>query len=184
MNSFELNKVAGGVLGVLAFTVALRVGSEIIFTPAKPTLPGYDLPEPTAQSETPGGAKVEASEPLPVLLAKADVKVGETRVKVCASCHNFEAGQGNKVGPVLHDVVGRVKASVASYGGYSATNKERGAKGEKWGYEEIDKFIANPKGYMQGTTMGFAGLAKAEDRAAVIAYLRSKTENPPPLPTP
>src|SRR3712207_7345386 len=58
---------------------------------------------------------------------------------------------------------------------YSAALKERAAKGEKWGYEEIFAFIQNPRGYLPGTTMAFAGIAQAQERADILAYLDRKS---------
>jgi len=65
---------------------------------------------------------------------------------------------------------------------YSAANKDLGAKGEKWTYDAIFDFIKNPKGYLPGTKMTFIGMPKAEDRAAVLAYLRTLSDDPVALP--
>ena len=67
---------------------------------------------------------------------------------------------------------------------YSAALQEREAKGEKWTFENLDGFIANPKGYLPGTAMGFAGLKEADKRADVLAYLRSLSDSPAELPKP
>ena len=57
------------------------------------------------------------------------------------------------------------------------------AKGGTWTYDDLNKFIANPKGYVPGTAMGFAGITKDSERADVIAYLRTLADTPAPLPT-
>ena len=82
------------------------------------------------------------------------------------------------MGPNLWDVVGRAKASVNGYG-YSSALQE---KGGEWSYAHLDAFLLNPKLYAKGTKMSFSGLKKASDRAAVIAYLRSLSDSPKPLP--
>ena len=112
------------------------------------------------------------------LLAAADPAEGERDAKVCKACHNFEAGAGAKIGPDLHGVVGRDIASVQGFSYSSALQSKEG----DWTYENLNEFLTNPRKWAPGTKMTFAGFKKPEQRAAVIAYLRSITENPPPLP--
>lgn len=182
MDSFEFNKIAGAVLGTLLFVMGMGILAESIFAEKQPVVAGYALPaaEPEAAA---GAAPAAASEPLPVLLAKADAKKGEGLVKPCSACHSFDKGGPNKVGPNLYEVVNRPLASHAGFN-YSAGLKEHGSKGEKWDFAALDKFIANPKGYIQGTAMGYAGMKEADRRADVLAYLRSLADSPAPLPTP
>jgi cytochrome c len=144
-------------------------------------VPGYDLPVAEAATGGGGGAPAAAAEPLPVLLAKADVARGTAAAKKCASCHTFEKGQPNRVGPNLYSVVEGPKAHIEGFA-YSAALKGRG--NEKWGYAELDKFLENPRGYLQGTSMAFAGIKAPQERADIIAYLRSLSDSPPPLPAP
>jgi cytochrome c len=180
MDSFEFNKIAGAVLGTLLFVMALSIVSGGLFTPAKPAIPGYELP--SAAAEGAGGAAPEPDVPLPVLLAKADPASGQKKAAICSTCHSFGKGEASKpTGPNLWGVVGRVHAADKDFD-YSAANKELGAKGEKWTYDSIFKFIKNPKADMSGTKMTFIGMPKAEDRAAVLAYLRTLSDDPVPLP--
>ena len=178
MDSFEFNKIAGAVLGALLFGMATGVVSDAIFARAKPAKPGFDLPAAeVATAET--GKEAAPAEPLPELLAKADPKKGEADVKACQSCHNFEKGAGAKVGPPLYGVVDRPKGSVAGFD-YSSGMKE---KGGKWTFEDLNTFITNPKGFVSGTKMSaFGGEKDAHKRADILAYLRSLSENPEPLP--
>ena len=173
----ELNKVAGAALGTLLFTMALGIVSDVIYSPAALSKPGYDLPAAAEATET---AATEApTVPLPLLLAKADAKKGETFTKPCTACHTFEKGAGVKVGPPLYGVVGRPKGSVPGFA-YSDAMK---AKGGDWTFEDLDHFITNPKGYVTGTKMAFAGEKNQEKDADIIAYLRTLSDNPMPLPT-
>ena len=106
MDSFELNKMAGAVLGTLLFVMGLGVVSDILFAAPHPAKPGYDLP---AAGESHGGgaaAPAEAAVPLPTLLAKADPKKGEGLVKACTTCHSIDAGGSAKpTGPALYGVI-------------------------------------------------------------------------------
>ena len=180
MDSFEFNKVAGAVLGTLLFVMGVSVFSEGLFTPAKPAVPGWNLPSAPAEG---AGAQAPAPVvPLPVLLSKTDADTGKRRAAICSTCHSFGKGEASKpTGPNLWGVVGRVHAADKDFD-YSEVNRELGAKGVKWTYEEIFDFIKDPKGHMPGTKMTFAGMTDPEDRAAVIAYLRSLSDNPEPLP--
>ncbi|PXW57819.1 cytochrome c family protein [Methylobacterium sp. B4] len=177
MDSFELNKVAGAVLGALLFAVGSGFVAELIYQPKPAGNAGYALPEPEPKS---GGATAEApkAEPIAVRLASADADKGKGGTKACAACHSFEKGGPNKVGPDLWDVVEREKAHAAGFD-YSAALKE---KGGTWSYDDLDHFLENPKGYAKGTKMAFAGISSPAERANVIAYLRSLSDSPKPLP--
>lgn len=180
MDSFELNKVLGAVLGTLLFAMGLNIFSGVIYTPRKPVVPGYDLPAPEAAAEPAGGGDQAAqAEPLPILLASADVAKGQSAAKKCQACHNFEKGGANKIGPNLYGIVGRAKGSHEGFA-YSAAMK---GKGGEWTFEDIYAFLANPKGYVPGTIMAFAGVSSPKERADIVDYLHTLAENPLPLPT-
>jgi cytochrome c len=177
MDSFEFNKLAGGILGALLFGMSTGVIADAIFAQAKPAKPGFELPvEEAAASES---EKAAPAEPLPELLAKADPAKGEADTKACQSCHNFAKGAGPKIGPPLYGVVDRPKGSIAGFD-YSSGMKE---KGGKWTFEDLNTFITNPKAFVSGTKMSaFGGEKDPHKRADILAYLRSLSDNPEPLP--
>ncbi|MBC7905407.1 MAG: cytochrome c family protein [Rhodospirillaceae bacterium] len=98
--------------------------------------------------------------------AAGDAAAGEKVFTQCKACHTVQAGQ-NRVGPSLFGVVGRPAGTVEGFN-YSPAMK---SSGMTWTPENLDKYLADPKGAMPGNKMAFAGLKKPEDRANVIAYL-------------
>ncbi len=176
MNSFEVNKIAGAVLGALLFAAGSGFVAELIYHPKPAGKAGYDLPEP--QPETAAAPTEAKVEPIAVRLASATVEKGQAGTKACQACHSFEKGGPNKVGPDLWDVVERKKGAHEGFD-YSAGLKE---KGGTWTYADLDEFLTSPKGYIKGTKMGFAGIASPQERANVIAYLHTLSDSPKPLP--
>lgn len=177
MDSFELNKILGAVLATCLVLLSLNITAGAIFSPKAPAKPGYEIAVATPDA-APSEAPAAAQEPIETLLAKASVEKGETAARKCAACHTFGKGEPNKVGPNLYGLVGRDKASVAGFN-YSAAMK---AKGGKWTIEELNIYLTNPKGYVPGTTMAFAGLPRGSERADVLAFLNSRADSPAPLP--
>lgn len=178
MNSFEINKILGAVLGTCLFLLAVHIASGAIFTPAAPAKPGYEIAVKEEQPAS-GGAAAPAKEvPIAQLLASASAQQGEQTAKVCLTCHNMGKGQGNKVGPDLYGVVGRAVASESGFN-YSASLK---AKGGTWTFDALNPWLANPRKDVPGTLMTFAGLPNEKQRADVIAYLNANSDSPQPLP--
>ncbi|HEY6258816.1 MAG TPA: cytochrome c family protein [Xanthobacteraceae bacterium] len=179
MDSFEMNKILGAILGTALVVVALNIASGAIFSPEKPAKPGYNIVVPKAATGTPELAPAEKEPPIAQLLASADPKRGEDSAKVCQACHSFEKGGPNKVGPDLWDIVGRMRAAMAGFD-YSNGMKSMGGA---WTVEDLNQFLAKPQAFVTGTKMTFQGLSRPQVRADVIAYLNSLSDNPKPLPS-
>jgi len=179
MNSFEVNKIIGAILGTLLFVMGIGFLAEAIYAP-RHTGPGYALPSPEGTEVASTKTEVVAT-PLPVLLANASAEDGAKVAKKCVSCHNFGEGEGNKTGPHLYDVVGRPIASISDFSYSDAMHTVADEHGT-WTYEGLNDFITNPKKYAPGTKMGFGGLSKEEDRANLLAYLQSLSHDPVPFP--
>ena len=179
MNSFELNKILGAILGTCLITLALNIGAGAIFSPEKPAKPGYNIAVKEHGEGEKGGEAKEPEQPIETLLAKASVEKGQATAKQCQACHTFEKGGPNRVGPNLWGIVGSPRGEARGGFNFSAAMK---SKGGNWNFEELNKFLANPRGYVPGTAMTFAGLSRAEQRADVIDYLRTLSDNPVPLP--
>jgi len=177
MNSFELNKILGAILGTCLITLALSITAGAIFSPEKPAKPGYAI-EAKEVSGAQDEAKKEPSQPIEVLLASASVEKGQQTAKQCGACHTFEKGGPNRVGPNLWGIVGSERGEGRGFN-FSAAMK---SKGGTWTFDELNKFLANPRGYIPGTNMTFAGLTRDQQRADVIDYLNTMSDKPLPLP--
>ena len=179
MDSFEINKMIGALLGVVFVVFSVSIISDSIFAAPVPEKEGF-LIEATEPEE--GGAKEVVEEvPIATLLASADAEAGVTVFKKCTACHTTENGGANKVGPNLWNIVNRPVASHEGFS-YSSAMKAFAEGGTVWDYDNLDHFLASPKGLVKGTAMGFAGVKKPEERANLIAYLRTLSDSPAPLP--
>ncbi len=127
-----------------------------------------------------GAAAVAMPEPILAMIATADIERGKGVAKACAACHHVEKGGANGVGPGLYGIMGNKKQAHPGYV-YSGALTSQG--GDVWTYEEMNKFLWKPKAYAKETKMTYAGVKKAEDRAALIAYLRSMDDAPQALPS-
>ncbi|ODS01658.1 hypothetical protein AUC69_05170 [Methyloceanibacter superfactus] len=146
------------------------------------------IPEPKAEEAAPeeaadaGESAGEAASGQPeilALIATADPAKGEAGAGLCKVCHTVDKGGATMVGPNLWGVVGH---KIAAHEGFTYTPALKKHEGEEWTYENLDHWLTNPQAFAAGTTMAFPGIPDAQKRAEVIAYLRSLSDDPVPLP--
>ena len=187
MDSFESSKIAGAVLLALLAIVLPRTLAEMRSEghgegAAKEA--GYTIPAATAAPAAgaavaaPAAAAADPFAAVKPLLAAAKADQGAATFKICAACHSGEKGGANKVGPALWGVVGRKQGSMDGFG-YSDGMK---SKGSDWSYEHLAGFLTNPKAYVPGTKMSFAGISDPAKLADLLAYLGTLSDTPVPLP--
>ena len=176
MDSFRINKILGLVLGTALFLQTIHL-VDATFIPGKVAKPGSEtaVKEAAVKEEQPTAAGAQS---LDNLLANASAERGALVAKQCQICHNVEEGKGSKIGPDLYGVVDRPVASEPGFN-YSAALK---AKGGKWTFAALNKWLTDPRADVRGTSMTFAGLSRETQRADVIAYLDTLSKNPVPLP--
>lgn len=178
-STFELTGI--GLLGAAWLVWAVDFAGDLMVRADQLDKPAIEIaqaeaPEPAAATET--AAAPQAAGGALAMLAEADTAAGEKAFKKCKACHSTDKGGKNKIGPNLWNIVGQSKAGV---GGYKYSAALTGLGGA-WSYADLDAFLANPKGYAKGTKMSFKGVKKPKDRAAIIAYMRSLSDQPKPLP--
>jgi len=198
MNAYEFNKIAGAVLAALLVIVGSKEmlaltgisGSEEGHVAHHATA-GFELPAPKsatkaaaagghgdAAATTPAAPKGFDPKAVLALIGKGNPDAGKAVFKKCKACHTASKGGGNRVGPNLWNVVGRKRASAPGFK-YSAAMS---AKGGAWSYGDLAQFIHKPKAFVKGTKMGFGGLKDEAALANLIAYLRTNSDTPVPLP--
>ncbi len=183
MNSSYLNAAAGAFLAVIFVVMTVSIAGDAIFHSGAPEQEGYQLVALEGSAAPAAATASDALPPIAPLLAGADVDAGMRVFRKCVACHTVEDGGANKVGPNLWNVVDRPIAAATGFG-YSSSMTDFAEGGQTaWDYEHLNGFLAAPKRYIRGTSMGFAGLRKEDERANVIAYLRSLSNSPAPLPS-
>lgn len=193
MSGIELNKIVGAILFAgLVTTVGWLVSNMVYDVPeshaARQDVTEAAITESAAEEAVAAAidelaapaksAAVSEGSSLGALLAAADAAKGKKAFKKCAGCHTVDAGGKARVGPNLWDIVGRAVAAADGFS-YSKAMAEHGGA---WDFATLAAFLADPKGTVPGTKMGFKGVKRAADRADLLLYLRGLSESPAPLP--
>lgn len=182
MNSFEFNKIAGAALAGALFIFGAKTFMDVAVHEPKSAFPGYVLPV-TASAGGAAGAASNAFDAKPIIeaLKKAaapNVEAGKDVFKKCAACHTVTNGGANGTGPNLWGIIGRGVGQHAGFG-YSDAVK---AKGGNWTWETFAAYIWDPRTNIPGNKMAFAGVKDNQDLADLMAYMRTLSDSPAPLP--
>lgn len=141
---------------------------------AAPTSVPTPTPTTTPDVSTDSTGPVEATldyASLPAPYNTASQEKGEKVFRQCIACHRIDDTGKHKTGPNLHGIIGKTAGTIADFN-YSKANKESGVV---WTPEVLDEYLTNPRAFMPGTRMSFAGLRRDEDRLEVIAYMMAKS---------
>ena len=175
MNNFELNKIVAAVLATVLVVFGINKFGDILFHTEKPAQSAYKVEKvELAVATSSGASKVDIKE----LLAMGDVAHGEKVFKKCSACHMIAAGGKNMIGPNLWSIINKKTGADPNY----KYSKALAAYGKEWTFDEMNGFLIKPSAHVKGTKMAFAGLKKEKDRASVILYMNSKSDNPIPTP--
>jgi cytochrome c len=196
--SLQPNKILGAVLAVavVAFAVDflanqifakqdLKAAGYVVDMSAAPAVASTDAAAAKPDANAPAAAATQQAvapdvAPIADRLKAADAAAGEKTAKVCTACHSFADTGANKVGPGLWELVNRKPGTHEGFK-YSPAMVTFGET-HTWDYATLDVYLTNPKAEVPGNKMAFAGVKKPGDRANLIAYLRSLSANPAPLP--
>ena len=172
-----MNKIIVSIVLAVILIVGINKITDAIFYVEKPEKSAYQVASvTTVDSSTSAETNSVSSESgdIMALFASTSAAEGAKVFKKCAACHSINEGGSNKIGPALWGVLGRSVGSVPDY----KYSKAMAAYGKNWSFEEMNGFLLKPKEWIKGTKMSFAGLKKAEDRAAVILYMNENTNSP------
>jgi cytochrome c len=181
MDILEINKFAAAVLSALLLAFGSGALIEIILTAQRAEKPGYNLPVAVTEPEA-GRAPAPAAEfsfpKIAELMKKASVENGQAVFKKCSTCHTVNEGGRNGTGPNLWNIVGR---KIGGADGFNYSSAVKNKDGE-WTYESLAKYLHDPRAFISGNRMAFAGVKDDAELADLLAYLRSLSPNPAPLP--
>ncbi len=176
-----MSKIVVSVVLTLVLIIGINKLSDVVYYVEKPEKSAYIVTGTSSETSVKTvSSESEGLQPgdIKTLLALGSVENGMKVFKKCAACHSIAKDGKNKIGPALWGVIGRKTGSLSDY----KYSKALLAYGKEWSFEEMNGFLIKPKDWIKGTKMAYAGLKKEDERASVILYLNSMSDNP--LPTP
>ena len=172
-----MNKIIVSIVFAVILIVGINKITDSIFYVEKPEKSAYQVASvTTTNSTTANKTSPESSESVNImaLFASTSATDGAKVFKKCLACHSIAEGGGNKIGPALWGVLGRQAGSISNY----KYSKAMVAHRKTWSFEQMNGFLIKPKDWIKGTKMSYVGLKKPEERAAVILYLNTNSDNP------
>jgi cytochrome c len=181
--SFEMNKIAAAILVAMIVAMVSGIIASKLVEPTPLAKNAYEVA--VAPKAAPSQAAApKGPPPIEPLLATASVDAGKAHTAICQTCHTFDKGGPNKIGPNLYAIVGNKMAEDRNGFAFSDALKNKAKQvGGVWTVDNLNAWLTDPQEFAPGTKMTFAGFPKAKDRADVIAYLNSLSDHPQPLPT-
>ena len=177
MNGFEINKIIAAIIFTVLVVFGIDKITDLIFHIEKPSEAAYKIEAPavkTASSKSSASGGVNIKD----FLALGSIEHGQKVFKKCSACHVVAKGGKNKIGPALYGILGKKSGSASGY----KYSKALVAHGKVWSYKEMNGFLIRPAAHIKGTKMAFAGLKNEKDRASVILFMNSQSDNPLPKP--
>ena len=171
-----MNKIIVSIVLTLILIIGINRIADVIYSVEKPEKSAYQVASVSDTNDStaePSSENTIAGDVM-TLFASVNLSDGEKTFKKCAACHSIAKGGANKIGPALYNVLGRQAGSLSDY----KYSKGMIAYGKKWTPQEMDGFLENPKGWVKGTKMSYAGLKNPKERAALILFLNKNTDNP------
>ena len=171
-----MNKIIVSIVLTLILVMGINKIADVIYSVEKPEKSAYQVASVSSTNDSTSVASTEntSAGDVMTLFASVSLSDGEKIFKKCAACHSIAKGGANKIGPALYNVIGRQAGSLPDY----KYSKGMIAYAKKWTPQEMDGFLENPKGWVKGTKMAYAGLKKPEERAALILFLNKNGDNP------
>jgi cytochrome c len=189
MKGLELNKILASVLLAGVIGMSISIITEGLYRGeenGEPEKRGYAVPgAETAETATQAPKEEGPVDILPYLAqvaASGDYKTkGPQLINRCTSCHTFEKGGPNRVGPNQYGLVGNTFAHKDDFSYSEGLKSQHGKK--TWTFQNLSDFLTDPAKYIPGTKMTYSGVKKPEERAELIAYINTLSDHPLPLPS-
>lgn len=176
MTAYEV--VAALIVAASVLLASFVLGRGLYPPQSEIQVDAFPIAVPDAADAAVAVAEPTGPEPIVPLLASADVAAGESVARACAACHSFDKGGRNGVGPNIWNKIGN---DIASKEGFNYSDALAGLEGV-WTYEALDAYLYAPADYAPGNRMAYRGVKDTQDRANLIAWMRTLSDTPAPLP--